>query len=421
MDALLEGWDTALWEAPGPLPGHLPGRLRAADKIDHALSRALRAAKPEVVKELERWWLAVDHYSPLTAQEFGACGGELQALLAEPSRRDQERRVLKEPAFQSWGLAVRLLAESKARRFEDPHGATDLAQVAMRVAQVIDPHRYEPRWVADLEARCWAHVGNGLRILGEMRGAADAFGTANRLLAAGTGRGLPRARVSSLAASLLTETRNTDKAEELLRGVVRFYEQAELAHEEGRARLKLSKIVCERGDAAAALEILRAGVQKIDASREPQLSFVAQEGLAVNLLELGRADEADAVMSNLPAPTSVVLLLRGVWLRAQIHEAQGRFAEAETALIQVRQVYLKRELGYDAALVSLDLAAVYLQQGEPAKVKALAQEIYPLFMAQGVEREALAALLVFRRAAEEEALTVEFVKSLSKVLKRIRQ
>ncbi len=422
MDVLLADWEAGYtWGLPSPLPGLMPGHLRPAEEVEPVLEELLATTGPEVVAELERWWRAVDHYHPLVAKEYGGCIAELMELLGEEDRKKQENLVLKDEIFQSWGLAVRLLEESQEQRFEDPHKATDLAQLAVLVAQLLDPDHYEPRWVADLEALCWAHVGNGRRILGEMRCAAEAFDAAGGLLRMGTGRGLPKARVESLEASLLTETGDLGRAEELLCQVVSFYGRAGQSHEEGRSRIKLSKVVYERGGAAEAVQILQRAVCGIDLSKEPQLSYIAKKNLAACLLELGEADEADKVMSGIEAPGSFILTLHGILLRAQIWEVQGRFEEAEKALNQLRQIYLQRGLGYDAALVSMDLASVYLKQGKSTKVKELAAEIYPLFMAQGVELEALAVLLVLRRAAEEDVVTLELVKGLSKVLKKIRK
>lgn len=420
MDVLMEGWEASMWEQPRPLPGLLPGQLRELAEMEPAMEAVLAATAPEVIEEMERWWREVDHYHPLVVQEHGGSHEELAQLLAVSDLGRQQQMVQDDSLFQFWGLAVRLLEESKRWRFKDAHRTTDLAMVAVTVAQLLEPDHYEPRWVADLEARCWAHVGNGRRILGELRSAGEAFTRAERLLGQGTGRTLPRVRVAALLASLLIEQRELGRARSVLETVVECYRELNLGREEGRALLQLAKVTYQQGDSQATILTLKAGARRLDADRDPELYFLTQKNLALSLVEAGRPKEAQTILVWLKPPT-LPLLLRGLWVKGKILESLDQLAAAGTIYRQLRQVYLKRELGLDAALVSLDLAVLYLKQGETAKVKELAREIYPLFMLQGVEREALAALLVFRRAAEEEVMTLDLATSLSKFLKRFQR
>ena len=83
----------------------------------------------------------------------------------------------------------------------------------------------------------------------------------------------------------------------------------------------------------------------------------------------------------------------------------GRRAGAIAALTQVREEFLSRSIAYDAALATLELAVLYLEEGKTTEVKALAREMAPLFQAQRVERETLAARKLFRDAAEQEEFT----------------
>ena len=73
---------------------------------------------------------------------------------------------------------------------------------------------------------------------------------------------------------------------------------------------------------------------------------------------------------------------------------------------------------YDYALVSLELASVLLEQGEAMEVRTLASEMLWLFQAQGVHREALAALRLFCQAAKTEGATVELTRRILTYLHR---
>ena len=66
------------------------------------------------------------------------------------------------------------------------------------------------------------------------------------------------------------------------------------------------------------------------------------------------------------------------------------------------------------------LAVLHLEQGRAREVKALARQMAPVFRAQGVPAEVLAALKLFCQAAEEEAVTVEMARRLVEYLYRAK-
>jgi hypothetical protein len=100
---------------------------------------------------------------------------------------------------------------------------------------------------------------------------------------------------------------------------------------------------------------------------------------------------------------------------------RGGDQAAEAALRQVQKEFFDLRMGYDAALVSLDLAALYAREGRTAEQKALAVEIMPVFESREVNREAMAALLMFQHAAQEERLTADLARQLAAFLKRERR
>jgi hypothetical protein len=72
--------------------------------------------------------------------------------------------------------------------------------------------------------------------------------------------------------------------------------------------------------------------------------------------------------------------------------------------------FTTREIAYDAALVSLELAVLWLEKGRTREVKELAEEMVWIFESQKVHKEALAALTLFREAAGREAATVALAR-----------
>jgi hypothetical protein len=71
-------------------------------------------------------------------------------------------------------------------------------------------------------------------------------------------------------------------------------------------------------------------------------------------------------------------------------------------LKEARDFFVRHEIGFDAAMVLLDLATVYDRRGDSAELKRLAAEMVPIFASRDVHPEALAALALFQKAAAAE-------------------
>lgn len=98
----------------------------------------------------------------------------------------------------------------------------------------------------------------------------------------------------------------------------------------------------------------------------------------------------------------------------------GRPVEAESLYLEVRSAFLSLGKGYDAALVSLDLAALLAEQGRSTELKPMAAEILAAFSARGIDREAMASLLLFHQASAEEKATLQMIHRLAADLRRSR-
>ena len=117
----------------------------------------------------------------------------------------------------------------------------------------------------------------------------------------------------------------------------------------------------------------------------------------------------------------VVPIIRLRWLEGRICRDLGRLDQAEVALREARDGFVERRIGFDAAMASLDLATVYLQQGRTGELKRLATEMVPVFESRDVHQEALAALLLFRQAADAEEVTLGLLERIAGYLQRARQ
>jgi hypothetical protein len=86
----------------------------------------------------------------------------------------------------------------------------------------------------------------------------------------------------------------------------------------------------------------------------------------------------------------------------------------------VTREFARLKVPFDAAVAGLELAAQYLEEGRTAEVKVLADELVTIFKAQKVQREPLAALTLFCKAATRETATAELAQRLVEYLYRAR-
>ena len=112
--------------------------------------------------------------------------------------------------------------------------------------------------------------------------------------------------------------------------------------------------------------------------------------------------------------------LRGI--EGKIAAGLGEMAHAEALFREVRRELINAAgLGYQAALISLDLASVCLRQGKKAEVRTLVAEMVAAFRAVGVAREAMAAMLMLTDAVDKDQATLEPLALVSGVLQRLER
>ncbi len=337
------------------------------------------------------------------------------------SQAQQRLIILNSIKYQSWAVAEELLDASRRVWTEAPREGEHLAWVVTEIAETLSAKGFRERILNDIKAEAWSYVGNCRRIQANLRGSDDAFSRAAVYLEAGTGDPFERAQFDGLRASLLRDQRRFREASRLLETVVQTYRGAGDKRLEARSLLVLGKALIDSGAFEPSLRTIRRAVQLLEGQDEPRLEFVAKHQFVVSLNETGRVEEAQDQLPELRRLVREVGnrldRLRVLWTEGRIWTALGRFELAEEALKQVRAGFIDAEIGYDVALVSLDLAALYLETGRTAEVKELAAEMLPQFAARQIHREALAAIALFEQAARKERATLALVQEISSKVK----
>jgi transcriptional regulator with XRE-family HTH domain len=332
---------------------------------------------------------------------------ELWRRLQPLSSRERRELVEYSLDFQSWALVERLCLESKEAAADKASKALELSNLALFVALRVDGTE---AWRRKLQGYAWAFIANSRRVANDQSGADSAMATAWELWKSGEDAGLlPEWRILSIEASLRRDERRLEEALNLL-------ERAEKAtgdDSSARANIFLIKesVYEQMGDPNGALATLRAAAHAVEAASEDRQLFALRFKTAKALCALDRVAEAEELLPmvrDLAERLGNELdLVRVVWLSARVAAGKECWDEAVSGLEQVRHDFTVRRLPYDAALAALELALIHLKAGRTAEVKELGRQMAPIFQAQRIARETLAAFTVFHEAAQRESATVE--------------
>jgi tetratricopeptide (TPR) repeat protein len=356
-----------------------------------------RAPRAEDRSWAEAQWAALE---PLPAED--------QAAIVQLLRGDE----------RSWALAVRICEASEASAGHSAAEALRLARLGVHLAEEVPG----VEWRLRLLGHCEPFVANTLRVDGQLAAAGETFARADDLWQRGEG-GDP--------AGLLDGTRRLDLKATFLRQTGQLAEALDLLAQalassppEAEARLLIKKATTHTraGDYELALQVFRQAEPRIDSEREPRLPCVFHFNLAVNYCHMDRYEEAERLLPRVEALAADLRTeldgIRTLWLKGRTWAGLGRREEALAALADVRRSFLIKEMAFDFALVSLELATLYLEQGRTRLVKELAEEMVWIFKGEKVHKEALAALALFRHAVRAEKAQAEWTRRMVKYLYR---
>jgi tetratricopeptide (TPR) repeat protein len=322
-----------------------------------------------------------------------------------------------DPSFYTPQVCEILLERSYAVRLSDPETMLRLADLAAGSAEGLDAEAYGHEQVADLQARAWAEVANACRVIGDHGKADRIMARAVGCRARGTGDPRILARMADLGASLACAQRRFEEAFRLLDIAHATYLELGDTHAAGRVIISRGLYAGYTGDPLDGIRFLVHGLNTIDRAREPKLAFQALHNILLLRVELGEYEEARRTLRQMqPLYQRYLSDLEQVkvrWMEGRIAAGLGELDEAEAAFLEARDEFDRVGLGYRAALVSLDVVAVWLRQGRTAEIRHLVAELMATFRAVGVEREALAGILLLRDAVECEQATLELLQLIA--------
>jgi tetratricopeptide (TPR) repeat protein len=310
--------------------------------------------------------------------------------------------------FHGLALIKLLLDESRRCLPGRPAEAFQLADLARRI--VLRSPRMPEHF--DWYTLATASMGNARRAAGDLQQASQLFLLARQVIAEhGVTDPAVVARVDDLLGSLRKDQRRFAEAEKLLKRAAVQFRLIEAPDDTARCLIILGDTYLASGAPERAIEATQSALAILGPESDAHLQVCARYNLALQLVGADRHEEALAQLTldeelyrRFPEPW---LELRLVWLRGDIAAGTGNVLAAERAYRETRDGFVAQGVGYDAAMVSLDLAVLFLRQGRTDEVRRLAEEMLPIFQAQDVHREAFAALALFQEAARHDQMTLD--------------
>lgn len=338
--------------------------------------------------------------------------------------RERKALVSSDQELRSWLFCDWLIESCHELIYTDLAQAVEWADSAVSLAERLPEDVYGAALIHDLRARAWACVGETLRVSSDLRSAEEAFAIAESFILEGTGDALEEARILELKSALLGDQRHTAEAHQLLAEVIAIYRQYRDFHLVGRAFVRKGRVHGISQDLEPAIHWLRRGLGLLDPSRERPFELAARHSLMLCLHESGRHREARFLLTA-SSPEFLqhggeLLNLRLLWLDGKTQACLGSLGEAEKALLEARHGFTRMGIGFSAAAVSLDLAALYASQGRAAEIRQLAEEMLPIFQSRDLHREAIAALITFQGAVKMEKVSARLLTDLRSYLERAR-
>ncbi|HEY2295360.1 MAG TPA: tetratricopeptide repeat protein [Thermoanaerobaculia bacterium] len=397
-----------LYYLPRPLP------LHPKDALGNPKAGIYEAGLAESRRALSEWEAVLE-------RERDDAPGLFVELFEQPAE-DRDLLLRDSLRFQTWGVFELLVERSLEASLQDPAFGEHLGMLALRLSDHLDRERYGAERIADLRARGWAFVGNARRLRFDFQRAEEAFGQAYQQLKKGTQDGLERAIFLDLKASLRRAQRRFDEALRLLQRAVDLFLAHGERHRAGRSLVKTSTVHHHAGNPERAISALNRSIPLIDPEREPRLLLCARHNLIFYLAEIDHFQEAQRLYRDArPLYRSFNepwIQNRRRWVRGKIARGLGQLQQAEAQFLAARDGFIAEGIPYDTALVSLELALLYAEQGRMEDLKRLAAEMVPIFASRHIHREALAALTFFQQAVEAETAGAELVAKVAAYLRR---
>lgn len=302
-----------------------------------------------------------------------------------------------------------LLQKSWEARFENPREMVLEAGLAATWAHGLDPKRYGGEFVQELRCRALIELGNAYRVAEELDQAQKTLDRADRLMVEALEDGLEMdemlaLRLCDIQASLHADRRLFAESCEALDAIHVLHLQRGDQHLAGRALISKGAHKTSQGNTLEAEQLILRGLEMIEPEREPALVPVSLHNLLTLMVDRGDLRGARGILlrhrDQLTEAGGRINVLKLRAVEGRIAAGLGELEQAERIFREVAHRFQEEHLIYKAALASLELAVVLREMDREAESRASVLEAVEVFLRLGVDRVAVAAMLVLRKACE---------------------
>lgn len=323
--------------------------------------------------------------------------------------------------------------------YDDPRRGLELAEIAPVLALRI-PKKEVKAWQyardaekqrhRELVVRSFAVLGGAYRAVARFDESEAAYRSAIRYARSGSIGPLVRADLNKRLAKLLSAQGRFDEALKLVDFAIETYRDCD--------RLRYADALNTKGyvlfeatrpaeavpyfGRALALAKGRQGVAKL----ADRTVFCATHNLAAAVLEGCSAQDLSEVLALVIEAKKYqgkcrnsVAQQKLAWVEARIHAKFGCGRAAERRLMSAQKKLIELGAAFEAALVGLELAVLYLQWAEWHKVESVARETYKEFQALSSHTEAVAALQLWVDGARARSLTREILRETQATIEKL--
>jgi tetratricopeptide (TPR) repeat protein len=319
---------------------------------------------------------------------------EAPALFVQLAGQSAERQNLlvhNSGRFHTWGLFELLVNRSQEQIFGEPQESERLARLALKISAQLDPLQYGGPQIQDLRARAWGYIANSFRLRFDLRRSREAFEVASFHLRMGTGDSFERAMILNLNASLLKDQRRFDDALRIMRRVALIFRELADPDKLASALVSIGSLHFSLGDPRESIRLLSEADALLDPRESSRLLLSIRHNQVDSLITAGCLLEARHLLGKSRELyrqfTDPSVENRHRWVRAKLASASKSFVEAEKLFKESNQGFVAADRPYDSALVSLDLASLYMKQGRKEEATRLKAKVRPILSSQGIEAD----------------------------------
>jgi tetratricopeptide (TPR) repeat protein len=310
-----------------------------------------------------------------------------------------------------------LLKEAFGQRFTSPERMRDLAICALSALETVAPSRRR----SDLRAQALGLIGNAHRVLSQFQPALLALDAAEDERLQGTSAKRLAAMLLEFRASLLESMRLFEEAGACLAQALKIRES--LMDRAGMAKLGL-KVGAVLSHGGRSREAIPALIEALDNLRGDRLLTVAGVmSLAWCLADVGQPQRALWVIDRarvLLGDVQPLLAIKVRWIRGRIMDGLGRSREGTQYYESAREGYVLNGMVQEAALVTLDIALLYLKAGDWTAGSQEAERAATLLSGVGGQVEGAAAKLLAATAARGGEDPIPALRKLAVLVRQSR-